>query len=267
MATRMNVVGCMLVLASGLAYGTELTFTIDGIGNFGNMPDDYGDRVVMLDDGDFHYDEHGEGFTPNIEVDYPETNGIDPSWWGTGYGDLVGIYFENTDHNGQGEIVLTADYGYEVVLYGFDMSAFSSAFSSDPTINAVRVVGCSSTPLFEEIDAVISETTHNSYDFSEAPLRAREIRLLFDAANLGNLSDDIAFDNIRFGQVAVTPEEIACPSDFATPVCVLNFLDVSAFLSAFSAGDPSADITGEGSFNFLDVSAFLQDYANGCDSD
>ncbi len=258
--------GSALVMMSGLAMGTELTFTIDGIGNFDGMPDDYGDRVVMLDDGIFHYDEHGEGFTPNIEVDYPNTNGISPSWWGTGYGDLVGIYFENADGNGQGEIVLTADYGYEVVLYGFDMSAYSNAFSSDPTINAVRVMGCSDTPLFEELDAVISETTHTSYDFAQ-PLRAREIRIQFDTANLGNLSDDIAFDNILFGQSSVGVEEIPCYADYAAPACVLNFLDVSAFLGYYSDGDPRGDINQDGSFNFLDVSDFLQDYGLGCDVD
>ena len=46
--------------------------------------------------------------------------------------------------------------------------------------------------------------------------------------------------------------------------CVLNFFDVSAFLSAFSAGDPAADFTGDGSFNFFDVSAFLSAFSAGC---
>ncbi len=44
----------------------------------------------------------------------------------------------------------------------------------------------------------------------------------------------------------------------------LNFLDVSAFLSAFSAQDPVADFNPDGQFNFLDVSAFLSAFANGC---
>lgn len=45
---------------------------------------------------------------------------------------------------------------------------------------------------------------------------------------------------------------------------VLNFFDVSAFLSAFSKGDPVADFTGDGVFNFFDVSAFLGEFAAGC---
>ncbi len=55
----------------------------------------------------------------------------------------------------------------------------------------------------------------------------------------------------------------ACPADF-TGEGDLNFLDVSAFLAAFSAGDSAADFTGEGSFNFLDVSAYLAAFAKGC---
>jgi hypothetical protein len=255
---------CLLVFASGSSLGTELTFNIDGFGNGTNMSQDYGDRVVMLDDGDFHYDEHGEGFTPNVTVSYTTSEGQDPSHWNTGYGDLVHIYYENTDHNGQGEIVITADYGYEVVLYGFDMSAYGNVFSEDPTIDGVRVMGCSSTAYFDQADAVISETTHTSFDFSGAPIQSRELRVQFFSGNLGNLSDDISFDNVRFGQVAVDPEVIDCPSDFALPVCVLDFFDVSAFLGLFNAGDMQADLTGDGLLDFFDVSAFLSEFSAGC---
>ncbi len=53
-------------------------------------------------------------------------------------------------------------------------------------------------------------------------------------------------------------------ADLAEPFGELNFFDVSAFLSAFSAQDPAADLTGEGVFDFFDVSAFLQAFAAGC---
>lgn len=45
---------------------------------------------------------------------------------------------------------------------------------------------------------------------------------------------------------------------------VLNFFDVSAFLSAFNASDLAADFNGDGSLNFFDVSAFLSAFADGC---
>jgi len=56
---------------------------------------------------------------------------------------------------------------------------------------------------------------------------------------------------------------VACPADL-TGEGDLNFLDVSAFLTAFGNQDPVADFTGEGDFNFLDVSAFLAAFGKGC---
>jgi hypothetical protein len=45
---------------------------------------------------------------------------------------------------------------------------------------------------------------------------------------------------------------------------VLNFFDVSAFLTAFNALDPIADFNNDGMFNFFDVSAVLTAYIAGC---
>ena len=55
----------------------------------------------------------------------------------------------------------------------------------------------------------ISETTRTPFDFSANPLTAPVIRLQFDSGNLGFLSDDIAFDNIRFGQAIPEPASLA----------------------------------------------------------
>ena len=44
----------------------------------------------------------------------------------------------------------------------------------------------------------------------------------------------------------------------------LNFFDVSAFLSAFAAQNPTADFTGDGLYNFFDVSSFLSQFSAGC---
>ncbi|MFK7758897.1 MAG: GC-type dockerin domain-anchored protein [Phycisphaerales bacterium] len=55
----------------------------------------------------------------------------------------------------------------------------------------------------------------------------------------------------------------SCPADL-TGDGMLNFLDVSDFLGAFAAEDPSADFEMDGMFNFLDVSAFLSAYGQGC---
>lgn len=54
-----------------------------------------------------------------------------------------------------------------------------------------------------------------------------------------------------------------CPADL-TGDGILNFFDVSAFLTAFNMMDPSADFSPDGVFNFFDVSVFLQEFAAGC---
>ncbi len=59
--------------------------------------------------------------------------------------------------------------------------------------------------------------------------------------------------------------DAACPADLAAPFGVLNFFDISAFIGAFNAGDPSADLAAPfGSLNFFDVSAYIGLYNAGC---
>ena len=69
---------------------------------------------------------------------------------------------------------------------------------------------------------------------------------------------DIQVDNITIRSIAGP-----CPADLNGDGD-LNFFDVSAFLSAFSAMDPIADFTGDGEFNFFDVSDFLSAFSVGC---
>ena len=53
-------------------------------------------------------------------------------------------------------------------------------------------------------------------------------------------------------------------ADFAEPFGQLDFFDVSAFLAAFNAMDPTADLNADGVWNFFDVSVFLNTYSAGC---
>lgn len=54
-----------------------------------------------------------------------------------------------------------------------------------------------------------------------------------------------------------------CPADL-TGDGTLNFFDISAFLTAFSAGETVADFDNNGTFNFFDISAFLLAFSSGC---
>lgn len=53
-------------------------------------------------------------------------------------------------------------------------------------------------------------------------------------------------------------------ADFAEPFGVLDFFDVLAFLQAFSASDPSADLNNDTLFDFFDVQSYLNAFAGGC---
>lgn len=44
----------------------------------------------------------------------------------------------------------------------------------------------------------------------------------------------------------------------------LDFFDISSFLSAYSAEDPSADFNGDGDFDFFDISGFLSSFSGSC---
>jgi hypothetical protein len=69
-------------------------------------------------------------------------------------------------------------------------------------------------------------------------------------------------DNDRVYVFSITPPCSA--ADLAGPFAELNFFDVSAFLSLYSAQDPAVDYNNDGVFNFFDVSAFLSLYSAGC---
>lgn len=58
---------------------------------------------------------------------------------------------------------------------------------------------------------------------------------------------------------------LACAADLAAPWGVLNFFDLSTYLAAYNAQNPSADLAAPfGVFNFFDISAYLASYNAGC---
>ncbi len=78
------------------------------------------------------------------------------------------------------------------------------------------------------------------------------------------VSDESSYDSgIVLDACLTITTNIDCAPDL-TGEGDLNFLDVSAFLSAFASQDPIADFAPDNNFNFLDVSAFLDQFASGC---
>jgi hypothetical protein len=54
-----------------------------------------------------------------------------------------------------------------------------------------------------------------------------------------------------------------CPGDMNADG-ILDFFDVSAFISLFNDQNPEADFNGDGYFDFFDVSAFINAFNQGC---
>lgn len=71
----------------------------------------------------------------------------------------------------------------------------------------------------------------------------------------------------NFGWINLNDDEIfaqfACPADINGDG-LINFFDISLFLSQFNAGSLRTDWNLDGSIDFFDVSGFIFDHAQGC---
>jgi len=229
MTRLLPILGAVALLAyPGLTQASILTFDIfdpsdarySGSEDFPEgyaVYQEYGDRVTsssqLLGTTTFEYGEGGEGYTPNVVVEYGPfsifTGG--PSLWRYDYGDLVRVLYQGSTAAETGNnydflvINLRADYGYDALLYGFDLGGW---FQSDYEINSVSVYDAQFNEGFPELNRAFHDPnatvfgagpTHTSYTFN-APIRGKVISILIDAKNLGNTSELIGIDNIRFGQ-------------------------------------------------------------------
>jgi len=207
--TRLNwraIVAAVLAaiaLAPGApARATVLTFDPVAM-NFERVNQDYGDRVTMSPQDGLSYGTGG-GFTPNVLVDYGILPEAIPSYWTVGYGDLTNVLFEDQDGYGYLEVTLTADSGWDVFLYGFDMAAYANV----SPVNSVSVRDGVGNVLFSEGNVAIPASGHLSFAFAPV-LQAHVLIVAIDAHNLGSLSDDIAIDNIAFGQTNALPVKMS----------------------------------------------------------
>lgn len=182
----------------------------------GNLPRGYGDRaagpVVAGPGGAFTYDQLGEGFTPQVVVDLYATAATpaDPRvrLWANGYGSLHNVLFgEGPGIGGAAEIFvrLTADPGYAVDLYGFDLAAFGG---NDLTVRAIEL-WAGSTLLEQRSDVVVegdlAQGGFTAIGFA-TPWSAPELLIRLDLGNLAvNVRDNIGLDNLRFGQTPPPP--------------------------------------------------------------
>lgn len=79
-----------------------------------------------------------------------------------------------------------------------------------------------------------------------------------------NTDAQFYIDDVYLGVEPPSSGGSCSDADLAEPLGELDFFDVSAFLSAFNSGQPSADFNNDGTFDFFDVSGFLTLFNAGC---
>lgn len=106
------------------------------------------------------------------------------------------------------------------------------------------------------------------YDLNDYLSEGAEFEILSRATGVNNNGDIVGWGRLLDGSVgAFLIEGFAPPADCMADLNgdgVLDFFDVSSFLSLFNAQDPSVDYDRNDSWDFFDVSAFLNAYNAGC---
>lgn len=98
-------------------------------------------------------------------------------------------------------------------------------------------------------------------DGAAADYFGRYVAISDGSVAVGAYKDD---DNgFQSGSAYVFTLETQCLADL-TGDGLLNFFDVSAFLTYFQLENPAADFNGDGLFNFFDISAYLIAFVAGC---
>jgi hypothetical protein len=180
---------CPMATQSG---ATILTF--DGIGiSQVDIPDDYGDRVTTTTDPVTGYMYGmGNGFTPNIILEYQPTNTAAPfTLWPTGYGDLTNVLGHGA-FSILGEVILRPDPGFQVVLNSFDVAAWLVGRAGQ-----VRVLDETGATLFDSGSITLPGQGSGFTTFlSGSPIvSASALRIQLFAFG------DLGLDNVNFDQV------------------------------------------------------------------
>lgn len=199
--TTTAVIGLTSTVGVNYANAVVLNFEDLGLGNFDDIPGEYGDNVTSTNDGVGSYLE-GNGFTPNISVEYRTFNPSDGStlsnnldYWSDNYGDLVDVAYPIQDEF-LGEITLIPEPGYSVRLNSFDLAGYPGETQSNQT---VMVLDHDFNTLVDYSPFNVTGIDHNT--FTPNIVSSQAIRIQYGT------SWNAGIDNINFDQEPV-PEPL-----------------------------------------------------------
>ena len=184
-----------LLLSPFQVSATIITF--DDIDPVFVIPEDYGSNISVAT-GSFL---EGNGFTPNVAVSYLRDSTVQNFSVWDGYSTLDNALGHN-DYNVPGEMILTPDAGFVVLLNGFDYAAWAGEYDA-----RITIFSGPTDILFDSGDFTLNENQGiQNYTFSTPLASTNSIRIRFE--NFG----DLAIDNINFDQRRVSVPE---PSSIA----------------------------------------------------
>lgn len=204
---RFLIIAMMLwgVMATVPAQATILTFDISIA--FGNVPATYGDNVTSTTNGFFSYGE-GNGFTPNVTVDYAtrviSTGNVfsnNLGYWphtGNRYGDLTQVAYPVHLFDYFGEVTLMPEAGYTVKLNGFDLAGYPQTNYPGQTIRILDGVGMLQE--FTDFTVLGAGPSHSPFSFADLISRSGPLRIQFAFG-----TPNVGIDNIHFDQVSTVP--------------------------------------------------------------
>jgi hypothetical protein len=154
-----------------------------------------------------------------------------------------------TDANGNGII----DNGFEIrVLWDENLSADNPSTGSPRDI----VLGADGSlywtdGLRDRVWRLVDRNGDGDYN------DGNETRVFYDAV-------DAAAAGLPPIELALSIAAWSCAADLAEPFGTLDFGDVQAFVTSFTAGTPLADLNDDGIFDLADIQAYITAFNAGC---
>jgi hypothetical protein len=112
-------------------------------------------------------------------------------------------------------ITFTADAGFNVRLYGFDLGGWPNANYTIPNLLVKNGAG---TNLYSASNLLVKGAApaprHTTIEF-DTPLEANVLQIYINLAGLGGASDNIGIDNIAFDQTEADVNVVPEPSTWA----------------------------------------------------
>ena len=181
------------------------------------------------------------GLTPNVGISYGPGSPATPTsasnpfpvFYPHTFGNLTNVMYQlGLSFNAADlkmSITLTADPGYKVTLYGFDLAGYQNY----PTVGFVDnlnllqvIVNGSPNTIGSNIGIASSPSGHNTFDFSASPYTGSTITILLDGTDLsvygGNLGQAFQFTNIAIDNVAFAQFEIPEPASATLALALLG---------------------------------------------